>query len=521
MSALTAQLIAKDIVEKAHELMQEMPASWAATVDEEGQLSRHALTLGYLKACYAEATEALPASLGSAERGAVEKLFQELSVRCDEKSEYMESVIGRDTTNLSTVPKYYFSELRTVRKCSLPSPPEVYGTRALLSFLTVEAISNLRNVQRFGILADRTDSDASRECWKQLQELSSSKALLILRIAVQVYGEDKVLAEIEACAKDEAEIVLDIYEMRGSSSSATADTDDLDGGEDDFCLVQKPVFVVSDCTGESAERTVRCALGQFGHCFDRATQLDITTFRFCTEIQIEPIAEQARQRDALIVFTLVDPRVNATMVKQCEEYSVDYLDLWSPLLSKLEENFHANRLGVSGAQRSISSQYMELVECIEYTRALDDGVDPKRWKEADIMIIGPSRSGKTPLSFFMAQRGFKVANYPLVPDEDPPSELWDLKQERVFALTIAPTKLVDIRSNRMQTLKMGSKSKYASASNVKAELDWCRRLYADNPQWNVVDTTNAGIEEISADILNILGQKGVKPRFVNENPSAI
>eukprot|EP00913_Durusdinium_trenchii_P007620 g7159.t1 len=175
----------------------------------------------------------------------------------------------------------------------------------------------------------------------------------------------------------------------------------------------KPVFVVSDCTGESAERTVRCALGQFGHCFERSCQADITIFRFATSTMIQEIVRQAKERNAFIVFTLVDPVANSLLEKHCEEHDVTCHDLWSPLLEKLEGYFDANRLGVpgldvnclkrlqtcaarEGRRQYADESYMNLIECIEYTRLFDDGVHPQRWAEADMMIVGPSRSGSLP-----------------------------------------------------------------------------------------------------------------------------
>jgi len=162
---------------------------------------------------------------------------------------------------------------------------------------------------------------------------------------------------------------------------------------------------------------VDSALGQFSHCFERSSSVDMTLYRFCSEAEVEGIVELAKSRDAFIVYTLVDPIVNSIMVKECESAGVEYHDLWGRLLEKLEGYFDATRSAVPGQKQVVDEKYYQMIECIEYTRTLDDGVLPHRWAEADIIILGPSRTGKTPLSFFMAQRGYKVANYPLVPDE--------------------------------------------------------------------------------------------------------
>jgi len=280
---------------------------------------------------------------------------------------------------------------------------------------------------------------------------------------------------------------------------------------------------VSDCTGESADRTVQSALGQFGHCFDRSCPANITVYRFVNTNMLREIVMQAQDRGAIIVYTLVDPMTNETMVNLCKEYDVVYHDLWTPLLRKLEGYFSSNASGMPGRRQYVDERYMALVECIEFTRQLDDGVLPKKWQEADLMILGPSRSGKTPLAFFMAQRGFKVANYPLVPDEPFPEELWDFPQERIFALTIEPKKLSSIRSTRMATLQMGTKSMYAKLGKVQEEIDWCRQLYRKNPRWTVLDTSDVGIEENCARMMMKLQQDGgISSRLNNtDNPSAI
>jgi len=524
MSKLTLQLIARDILSEAEQQMNDMPASWASGVDQEGSLKRHAMTLGYLKTCYGEAMQAFPETFSQEQLESLEEVLKGLSGCCDEVAEKLKALVHVEDDNLVTVPKYYFSELRTRRSCRLPQAPKAFTERELLSFLTVEAVSNMRTIKRFKTIAEiaeRRGDTQFADSWPYLLDKAKHNVSQIIRCMVEVYGEERVKEEMEACVRDESGVVLELYDIKSppaGSPTAAMDDDDDDDDDDDFCLIQKPVFVVSDCTGESAVRTVRCALNQFGHCFDRSHALDITTIRFCTEVEmIDPVVEQAKDRDALVVFTLVDPRVNAAMVEACNEYDVEYLDLWSPLLNKLEAYFHTDRLGIPGRD----DQYTQLIECIEYTKSLDDGVDPKRWADADLIIVGPSRSGKTPLSYFMAQRGFKVANYPLVPDEEPPKELWDFHQNRVFALTIKPGKLMSIRSTRMKSLKMGTKSNYASEQNVKSEIDWCGHLYRSNPKWRVIDTTDSGIEEISTRILQMLKETGVTPRFVMDNPSAI
>eukprot|EP00913_Durusdinium_trenchii_P025615 g24042.t1 len=155
---------------------------------------------------------------------------------------------------------------------------------------------------------------------------------------------------------------------------------------------------------------------------------------------------------------------------------------------------------------------MTIVKAIEYTRKVDDGVLPHLWDECDIMLIGPSRAGKTPLSFYLAQRGYKVANYPLVPEEEPPKdrssfELFELDQQKCFALQIKPERLQEIRTQRMKQFNR-SNTKYANLTNIKKEVSWIKNFYLrKGPKWPIIDTSNAGVVETAARIMEILDRR--------------
>jgi len=340
---------------------------------------------------------------------------------------------------------------------------------------------------------------------------------------ILIYSEQQALQVLNASVREEHNVYMDLVDVTQSRqplAGQNEDEDEDDEGDGDYCDIidAKNIFVVSDCTGESAERTVRCSLGQFEHCFDRCCPTEITMFRFCNQNMISGIVSRALDEDAMIVFTLMDPLANAKMVENCSDLGVEHHDLWSPLLTKLELYFDSKISGKPG-KTLVDDKYMQIIDCIEYSRTLDDGVRPHRWKEADLLIVGPSRSGKTPLAFFMAQRGIKVANYPLVPGEPIPEELFQFPQDHVFALTIDAKKLANIRNNRMKVLKMGSSAAYATIDKLRNELNWCRRLYKENPRWTVMDTTDSSVEETSARILMTLEDAGLRRRTAS--PSAI
>lgn len=550
---MTARIIASEAMPKLKQVMQDTPAIWAASNDDSAHALRLGQTLCFLADSYQQALQCLPHSeLGEETSQLLRGLMEQLHSRAEAGLAACKSVPGGQEVEFTSTPKYYYSELRSRRKCILPSSGQVLPGRRILSFLATEAVGRLRSQERLGLLSRRFGAAAASspmvpvEHWECCAGLAESSALDIVAAMVATFGEVDALCELNACVKDEQHVVDELLDgskgrirFGGSASStstpsslaaalAEQEEDEEDENEEDdedddnsVCSVfEKRVFVVSDCTGESAERTIRCALGQFSHCFERSCPADISVFRFATAGMMKDIATKAHERGAFIVVTLVDPVANTRLMECCEELGVTVHDLWSPLLERLEGYFDASRLGVPGRRQYADESYMKLIECIEYTRSLDDGVQPSRWAEADLMIVGPSRSGKTPLAFFMAQRGYKCANYPLVEGESLPKELFTFPQKMVVALTIAPRKLADIRTNRMKTLKMSGKTNYAKMSRVQEEVHWCSKLYKENPQWFVLDTTDAGIEENAAAILKHLDELGVVSRNT-DNPSAI
>lgn len=209
----------------------------------------------------------------------------------------------------------------------------------------------------------------------------------------------------------------------------------------------------------------------------------------------------------MLVYTVMDPKLHEVVVQECEASQVESIDLWGSLLASLEQRFGAKRSGIFGRHQIVTDEYMTIVKAIEYTRKVDDGVLPNLWDECDIMLVGPSRAGKTPLSFYLAQRGFKVANYPLIPDEEPPKELFNIDQQKCFALQIKPERLQEIRTQRMKQFNRRN-TDYANLNNIKKEVSWIKSFYLRRgPKWPIIDTSNAGVAETAARIMEILDRR--------------
>jgi regulator of PEP synthase PpsR (kinase-PPPase family) len=322
-----------------------------------------------------------------------------------------------------------------------------------------------------------------------------------------IFGRDPAGEKKVAAIPDEPKA-----EAADSDEDSDYDDDDIDSDDEGMsCDFQsmKEVFVVSDSTGESASSSVRTAMQQFNYCFgDTCGTSKTTVYRFVrSEGEVKKIVELAKERDAMVVFTVMLPQVNKVLVKTCEDEGVDYVDLWGGLLTHLETKFGAKRSGVYGRKQVVSEDYMQTVRAIEYTRKVDDGVLPHVWKECDVMLIGPSRAGKTPLSFYLAQRGYKVANYPLVPDEEPPKELFELDQNKCFGLMISAQKLQSIRMERMRQFNRVN-TDYANMANIKKEVAWIRTFYIRRGcKWPVIDTSESGVAETASRIIEILDRR--------------
>ncbi len=162
----------------------------------------------------------------------------------------------------------------------------------------------------------------------------------------------------------------------------------------------------------------------------------------------------------------------------------------------------------------MDDDYFRRVDAIQFTIAHDDGVGHENWEQADIVLAGVSRTPKTPTSIYLANRGYKTANIPLVPVSPPPKTLFGLRKPLVVGLTTAPDRLVQIRRNRLLSLNEGTETSYVDNDKVKDEIQFARRMFADNG-WPVIDVTRRSIEESAAAIIRLVQERQRKDRQVD------
>ncbi|KAG2684228.1 hypothetical protein I3843_10G066200 [Carya illinoinensis] len=277
----------------------------------------------------------------------------------------------------------------------------------------------------------------------------------------------------------------------------------------------KSIYMVSDGTGWTAEHSVNAALGQFDHCLvDRGCPVNTHLFSGIDDVErLMEIVKQAAKEGAMLVYTLADPSMAESAKQACNMWGIPSTDILGPITEAI-----ASHLGVSpsglprgapGRSFPLSEEYFRRIEAIEFTIKQDDGALPQNLYKADIVLTGVSRTGKTPLSIYLAQKGYKVANVPIVMGVELPKGLFEVDPEKVFGLTINPLVLQTIRKARARSLGFSeeTRSNYSEMDYVREELEVAGRIFAQNPVWPVIEVTGKAIEETAAVVLRLYHDK--------------
>jgi regulator of PEP synthase PpsR (kinase-PPPase family) len=265
----------------------------------------------------------------------------------------------------------------------------------------------------------------------------------------------------------------------------------------------KSVMIISDATGETAERMVRAATLQFSDM-----PVNVRTYsRVRLESECEKLIEKAAELHALVVFTVVNADERDLIARLVERYNVEAVDLIGALIGKLASFLGSTPVGVPGLLHTITEDYFRRIEAVEFAVKNDDGAEPRNLPKADMVLVGISRTSKTPLSTYLAQRGLKVANVPLVLGIDPPEELSAVDDRKVFGLIVQPEMLMRIRQARLKHLGMPADTSYGDRTHIENEINYSREIFRKHPNWPVIDVTNRAIEETAADILRIYQER--------------
>jgi len=259
------------------------------------------------------------------------------------------------------------------------------------------------------------------------------------------------------------------------------------------------VFIISDSVGETGDLVAKAAISQF-----RPGMQDTKIQRFphveSTE-QLTEIVHLAVEQDAIIVYTLVREVMRDFIRNICLEKDIPAVDLMGPIMRMLGETLQVEPLEEPGLVRKLDDDYFQKIEAIEFAVKYDDGRDPRGLLKADIVLIGVSRTSKTPLSQFLAHKRYKVANVPLVPEVEPPEELFLVDPAKCFGLVISPEKLNNIRKERLLALGLNDGASYAKLERISEEIIHFKSV-VDRIGCQVIDVTNKAVEETANDIIH-------------------
>jgi regulator of PEP synthase PpsR (kinase-PPPase family) len=273
------------------------------------------------------------------------------------------------------------------------------------------------------------------------------------------------------------------------------------------------LHLLSDSTGETLEMIAKAALAQF----DDAEVIRHFWPMVRSQQHLDRIVGELAANPGLVLYTLVNAETRRLLEERCRKLGLPHVPALDAVTAALEDRLGQQAKGRPGSQHTMDEAYFARVDAIQFTIAHDDGIGWENWEEADIVLAGVSRTSKTPTSIYLANRGYKVANIPIVVESPTPQNLFELRRPLVVGLTTAPKRLIEIRRNRLLSLNQTTETAYVDEEKVEREIAFARRMFADNG-WPVIDVTRRSIEETAAAIIRLIGERdgddtmaGIKP----------
>ena len=262
---------------------------------------------------------------------------------------------------------------------------------------------------------------------------------------------------------------------------------------------KKFIYLVGEGTGETINKIARAALVQFNR-----EKFEIKSFFMVKDKKhLSRITKQAEEDRALIAFSIVQPSLRDFLIKEAKRKGLKAIDVIGDFIVQLSLFLGEKPMEIPGRQYILDEDYFRRIDAINFAVKHDDGKFPHGLNEADLVLVGISRTGKTPLSTYLANQGWKVANVPIHPDMDAPAELFHIDTKKIFALTISVESLVKLREARLEQLGLMPYAKYADPVQVEEEIEWSSEFFKRHPRWRISDVSSKAIEEISASIIRI------------------
>jgi regulator of PEP synthase PpsR (kinase-PPPase family) len=262
------------------------------------------------------------------------------------------------------------------------------------------------------------------------------------------------------------------------------------------------VHLISDSTGETLNAMIKAVCARF----DNVTPIEHIYPLVRSLRQLERVVREIEDAPGVVIHTVVDRELRVELEARCRALETPCLAALDPLTAALGRYLGAQLSTRIGAQHALDAEYFERIEALNYAIGHDDGQGGKDLEASDVVLVGVSRTSKTPTSIYLAHRGVRAANVPLAPGVPPPDLLFQLKKPLVVGLLVSPERLLQIRRNRLLALKENRGSSYIDPEAVRAEIIAARRMFERNG-WPVIDVTRRSVEETAAAVINLLNAR--------------
>lgn len=271
------------------------------------------------------------------------------------------------------------------------------------------------------------------------------------------------------------------------------------------------IFIISDSAGETASKLAQASMAQYPtveFCLFRRTFIH-------TEDLLMKALEDAKAENGMIIYTLIDPKLSKIAKEFCENEDLFTMDLLNPVVSEIGQRAHMEPTGERGALHHLNENYFKRIKAMEFAVKYDDGKDPRGFLEADVVLLGVSRTSKTPLSLYLANKNLKVANLPLIPQAHIPKQLFEIDPKKIVGLTNDPEVLIGIRKERMRAYGLNPETAYSDREKIQAELKFANDLY-QKLGCEIINVATLSIEETAAMIMSALDLEDHSYYFMEE-----
>lgn len=265
------------------------------------------------------------------------------------------------------------------------------------------------------------------------------------------------------------------------------------------------VHLVSDSTGETLAGVSRAVCAQFPNI----VPIEHAHTMVRSPRQLAQVETALQRTPGMVLYTLVNPELRTGLQSWCSEQDIPAIDVLEPFLSRMSQILGTPVQQEVGAQHTRDEGYFQRIDALNFAMINDDGQTGTRLQQSDVILLGVSRTSKTPTCVYLANRGIKAANVPIVPGVDPPEELFSMTgpdDPLIVGLTITPSRLVQIRRNRLLSMNQASTTSYVDETEVRNEVIHAKRLYTRN-HWPMIDVSRRSIEETSARIMSLLQER--------------